>query len=100
MAQQLRNLCQHFSIILLFFVIIPCYSSSISRVPYDSRAYPASYSSTTVDGEFKDLIGELGNVFSLKSFDGVGTISTSAKTVLNVDDFGAKGDGIHDDTQV
>jgi hypothetical protein len=61
---------------------------------YGSQAYP-SYFSTIEDGAFKHLIKQRTDALSLKKFYKVGTISTSGKTV-DVNDFGAKGDGTDD----
>lgn len=67
-----------------------------SSAGYDSQAYP-SYLSMLGDGNdiFEDLIKQSrDDVLSLKSFDQA-TVST-----VCVSDFGAKGDGETDDTEV
>ncbi|KAG6638402.1 hypothetical protein CIPAW_10G032400 [Carya illinoinensis] len=71
---------------------------------YDSQAYPSyNVMSTILNDEFKeDLIEEITNdVLSLKRIDHrVDSISSSVKTVINVNDFGAQDeDGNHDDTE-
>lgn len=50
-------------------------------------------------GTSKDFIKQSTNVLSLKSFEQLGDISPSLKTV-KVSDYGAQGDGKTDDTQV
>lgn len=67
---------------------------------HDSQAY-SSYFSNIADGEFKDLIKAVTDAaLSLKRFNKVGTISSTSVKTVNVDDFGAEGDGTHYDTEV
>ena len=70
------------------------YFEEVVAAGYDPQAYP-SYFSTIEDGKFKDLMRPRTEVLSLQR---LGITSTSTKTV-NVDDFGATGDGA-DDTEV
>lgn len=78
MAQQIRYLLPFFVFMLSF---ISCYST------------------LQKDPRFKDVIKQSTHVLRLKRFDRIlGTISTSGKTI-NVNDYGAKGDGT-DDTEV
>ncbi|KAG6694172.1 hypothetical protein I3842_09G036600 [Carya illinoinensis] len=108
MALQARLLLPFF--IIMLSSAISCYSSTSQPNPvlrhfgheesgHDSQAY-SSYFSNIADGDFKDLIKAVTDALSLKRFVRVGSISstTSIKTV-NVDDFGAEGDGTHDDTE-
>ncbi|XWS59132.1 hypothetical protein CRYUN_Cryun08bG0095900 [Craigia yunnanensis] len=67
------------------------YFEEVAAAGYDPQAYP-SYFSTIEDGKFKDLMRPRTEVLSLQR---LGITSTSTKTV-NVDDFGATGDGIND----
>uniref|UniRef100_A0A7N2M460 Polygalacturonase n=1 Tax=Quercus lobata TaxID=97700 RepID=A0A7N2M460_QUELO len=77
MAQQIRYLLPFFVFMLSF---ISCYST------------------LQKDPRFKDVIKQSTHVLRLKRFDRIlGTISTSGKTI-NVNDYGAKGDGT-DDTE-
>ncbi|KAF5473292.1 hypothetical protein F2P56_009914 [Juglans regia] len=87
----------------------PDHDHDQSHHGYDSQAYP-SYNfmiSTILNDEFKeDLIEEITHdvLMSLKRLDHrVDSISSSVRTVINVNDFiGAQGDdhdGTHDDTE-
>ncbi|KAF5474130.1 hypothetical protein F2P56_006058 [Juglans regia] len=110
MAKQARVLLLPFFIIMLSF--ISCCSSTSQPNPvlrhfghheesgrHDSQAY-SSYFSNNADGEFKDLIKAVTDAaLSLKRFNRVGTISSTSVKTVNVDDFGAEGDGTHDDTE-
>lgn len=83
----------------------PAHDHEISNHGYDSQAYDPSYfvsSTINLDGEFEGLIEEITHdAQSLKSIDHrVDSIATSRKTVINVNDFGAQGDGVYDDTEV
>ncbi|CAK9184875.1 unnamed protein product [Ilex paraguariensis] len=61
---------------------------------YDFQAYP-SYFSTIEDRKFENSAKLQTRIYGLKTFQ---RLAASA-TTINVDDFGAKGDGTHDDTQ-
>lgn len=65
-----------------------------SKNDFLQQAYP-SYFGMVKDGTFKGLIKERTDILSLEK---VGGMRTGVKTV-NVNDFGAKGDG-NDDTEV
>ena len=79
--------------------IVPSSIHSVVDDTNDFQAYP-SYSSLLQDGKFKGLIKQRPETFSLERFGEVlEKIPGSGKTV-NVDDFGAKGDGSSDDTRV
>ncbi|XP_031270986.1 polygalacturonase-like [Pistacia vera] len=96
-----------FSIIFLSF-ISSYFCFSVKDPPYNyyhqeaygyghySQAYP-SYFTTIEDAKFKEYLIKLMRNEILVSKN-VGTIS-SAKTTVNVDDFGAKGDRSTDDTE-
>lgn len=110
-----RYVFPFFLIIMSFFV--SCYSNSIHEevsvvldhnhlvdeeeaFGYDSQAYP-SYVSILEDNKFGDLINQTTDDNlppSLKSFSKL-LENKAAATWLNVNDFGAKGDGT-DDTEV
>lgn len=104
----MAQLLSYFIILIIMLSFISCYSTlqedplrhynSDQESGYDSQAYP-SYLSTIDDGAFKNLIQQRSDVLSLRKFDRVGSISSSGKTV-NVNDYGAKGDGSDDDTEV
>ncbi|GAV57296.1 Glyco_hydro_28 domain-containing protein [Cephalotus follicularis] len=90
----------------LFFLLlssVSCYICLQEDPPYkyiheNSRyAYPTYYS-IMESRNFKDLIELRTDILSLKMFNKVGSTSILVKTV-NVDDFGAKGDGSTDDTE-
>ncbi|KAE8098799.1 hypothetical protein FH972_016836 [Carpinus fangiana] len=100
-----RQLLSYF-ILIIMLTFISCYSTlqedplrhySDQESGYDSQAYP-SYLSTVDDGAFNNLIKQRSDVLSLRKFDRLGSISSSGKTV-NVNDYGAKGDGSYDDTE-
>ncbi|XP_021283060.1 polygalacturonase-like [Herrania umbratica] len=104
MALQIRQLIQHFVIVFSLFSRYnalkedPRYNYYKEVVAgYDPQAYP-SYVSTLEDGEFKDLIRPSAEVLSLHRFGEVDIITSTSTKTVNVDDFGATGDG-HDDTQ-
>lgn len=65
---------------------------------HDSQAYP-SYFNTIEDDKFKEYLINLmrNEIISLKN--AAGTTISFLKTTVNVDDFGAKGDGSTDDTE-
>ncbi|XP_022742038.1 polygalacturonase-like [Durio zibethinus] len=67
---------------------------------YDPQAYP-SYFSTIEDGMLKDLMCPMTDVLSQQGLGNEVDIitSTSTKTIINVNDFGATGDGTTDDTE-
>ncbi|KAF8398392.1 hypothetical protein HHK36_017319 [Tetracentron sinense] len=97
-------------LLIIFFSSYSC-STSLQEDPfsnyiddhtsgYDSRAYPTYFG--TIDDEqyakFASLLEyESDEFFSSKRFDKVGSPATSPK-MLNVDNFGARGDGT-DDTE-
>ncbi|KAJ0098937.1 hypothetical protein Patl1_20534 [Pistacia atlantica] len=97
-----------FSIIFLISFISSYFCFSVKDPPYNyyhqeaygyghySQAYP-SYFTTIEDAKFKEYLIKLMRNEILGSKN-VGTIS-SAKTTVNVDDFGAKGDRSTDDTE-
>lgn len=105
-------------IILLSFLSC-CSSSAIEEAPlhnlvddhheeafgYDSQAYP-SYLSMVEDGSFTDMrdqrdIDDHISISNLESyFSMVDETATWAVKRVNVHDFGAKGDGVEDDTEV
>ncbi|XVE95966.1 hypothetical protein REPUB_Repub02eG0181100 [Reevesia pubescens] len=106
MAQQIRQLVLLLNFITVFSLFSrynsfkedpPSHHTYFENVleagGYDPQAYP-SYFSTIQDGKFKSLIQPRSEVLSLQR---LGIKSTSTKTV-NVDDFGATGDGT-DDTE-
>ncbi|KAK9290658.1 hypothetical protein L1049_008831 [Liquidambar formosana] len=92
-------------VFILFVSSFSCYSTLQEDPPYryiheasgyDSQAYPSYFSMAIEDGEyFENLIKRRTE---LKMLNKVGSLSTSVNTV-NVDDFGAKGDGT-DDTEI
>ncbi|KAM3690479.1 hypothetical protein ACB098_09G127500 [Castanea mollissima] len=85
MAQQIRNLLPFFVFMLSF---ISCYST-LQKDPLRHFGEESG---------FKNVIKQSTHVLRLKRFDRIlGTISTSGKTI-NVNDYGAKGDGT-DDTE-
>lgn len=105
MALQIRQLIQHFIIVFSLFSRYnalkedPRYNYYKEVVAgYDPQAYP-SYVSTLEDGEFKDLIRPSAEVLSLSRLGEVDIITSTSTKTVNVDDFGATGDG-DDDTQV
>ncbi|KAK6289719.1 hypothetical protein POUND7_001260 [Theobroma cacao] len=104
MALQIRQLIQHFIIVFSLFSRYnalkedPRYNYYKEVVAgYDPQAYP-SYVSTLEDGEFKDLIRPSAEVLSLSRLGEVDIITSTSTKTVNVDDFGATGDG-DDDTQ-
>lgn len=65
-------------------------------------SFVACHSTVLLDGggTFKDFIKQKStDVMSIRKFGKLGDISSSLKTV-NVNDYGARGDGKTDDTQV
>ncbi|KAM4079553.1 hypothetical protein ACB094_09G124600 [Castanea mollissima] len=86
MAQQIRKLLPFFVFMLSF---ISCYST-LQKDPLRHFGEESG---------FKNVIKQSTHVLRLKRFDRIlGTISTSGKTI-NVNDYGAKGDGT-DDTEI
>ncbi|XWS56271.1 hypothetical protein CRYUN_Cryun09bG0071500 [Craigia yunnanensis] len=71
------------------------YFEEVVAAGYDPQAYP-SYFSTIQDGKLKDLVKPMTEVLNLRRLGNI-IRSTSTKTV-NVNDFGATGDGT-DDTE-
>ncbi|KAL5556207.1 hypothetical protein UlMin_038443 [Ulmus minor] len=107
MAFRTPYYCCYFSFSFFFFLyfvrsslqeIVPSSIHSVVDDTNDFQAYP-SYFSLLQDGKFKGLIKQRPETFSLERFGEVlEKIPGSGKTV-NVDDFGAKGDGSSDDTR-
>ncbi|KAL5556210.1 hypothetical protein UlMin_038446 [Ulmus minor] len=107
MAFRTPYYCCYFSFFFFFFLsfarsslqeIVPSSIHSVVDDTNDFQAYP-SYFSLLQDGKFKGLIKQRPETFSLERFGEVlDKIPGSCKTV-NVDDFGAKGDGSSDDTR-
>ncbi|KAJ4969962.1 hypothetical protein NE237_003061 [Protea cynaroides] len=68
---------------------------------YNTRAYPTYFSTINREDEFEPILRNLINyqteISALQQLDQVGSPATSV-TVVNVDDYGAKGDGT-DDTE-
>ncbi|XP_058075590.1 polygalacturonase-like [Magnolia sinica] len=96
-------------IIMLWFCYSSCYSNLLEdplsafnheALPYEKGAYPTYFGTIDeVDHEFGNQIStttQFGrSIFSSLRFDQVGSPESSA-TVVNVKDFGAKGDGTDD----
>ncbi|KAF8403803.1 hypothetical protein HHK36_011909 [Tetracentron sinense] len=67
---------------------------------YDTQAYPSYFDTNDrFEPKFTSLIEYEHEIISLKRFDDVGCSAISDIEVVNVDDFGAKGDGTEDDTE-
>lgn len=64
------------------------------------QAYPSSYMNMFEDGKFEGLIQEKTDVLMPEEKVGMTSISTSVYQKVNVNKYGAKGDGSHDDTEV
>lgn len=98
---------------ILWFCFISCYSKLLKgplsnfvdeALPHKEIAYPTYFG--TIDNEDHGSQSALTNVIDFsptisrfRRLDNVGG-SQSAIKVVNVDDFGAKGDGTTDDTKV
>lgn len=98
---------QEIDLIPFFFIILSFVSCSLQDIPlnkyveeasqFGSQAYPSYFDMIDDGGNFsKDLIKQSSDVLGLKSFDKVDGTSAS----VNVNDFGAEGDGETDDTEV
>ena len=106
MAQ--RHFFQFVIITLLIPFFILGYTSAVHEDPphdyhleeygYDFKAYP-SYITSIGDNDFGIFMSHENGIFGLRKVDyGVGRVLASSQTI-NVDGFGAKGDG-SDDTKV
>ncbi|XAR69456.1 Polygalacturonase [Bertholletia excelsa] len=80
-----------------FFHEDPLANYNLEASGYDSDAEPASYFSSSEEGEFEIPIGHETGVSKLKGFNEVRRLLAAVQTV-SVDKYGAKGDG-NDDTQ-
>ncbi|GFY98232.1 pectin lyase-like superfamily protein [Actinidia rufa] len=102
---------RHFFQFVIITLLIPSfilgYTSAVHEDPphdyhleeygYDFKAYP-SYITTIVDNDFGSSMSHENGIFGLRKVDyGMDRVLDASKTV-NVDDFGAKGDG-SDDTK-
>ncbi|TKY62608.1 Polygalacturonase protein [Spatholobus suberectus] len=83
-----------FTIIIISFVA--CYSTSLEDPP--SSIYVDNSPSIDDGGTFKNMIKQSTDVFALNRFDKLGNHHRSHKMV-NVNDYGAKGNGCTDDTE-
>ncbi|GMN54751.1 hypothetical protein TIFTF001_023883 [Ficus carica] len=63
------------------------------------QAYPSSYMNMFEDGKFKGLIQEKTDILMTEEKVGMTPISTCVYKKVNVNKYGAKGDGSHDDTK-
>lgn len=89
-----------FTIIIISFVA--CYSTLQDQDPLISSIYvddSPNYIDDGGSGTFKNLIKQSTNVLSLNRFEELGGISSSLE-IVNVNDYGAKGNGLTDDTEV
>ncbi|KAK7345054.1 hypothetical protein VNO77_15437 [Canavalia gladiata] len=87
----------YLSFLIIMVSSVACYGT----LPKDSLSLFVEGGSPSIDdgGTFKDhFIKQSIDVLSLKNFDKLGDISSSLKMV-NVNDYGAQGDGKTDDTQ-
>ncbi|XP_027367339.1 polygalacturonase [Abrus precatorius] len=84
---------------LSFIIIMVSFVACCSTFQEDPLSSFLEGSPNIDDGAtFKDFIKQSTDVLSLKSFDKLGDISSSLKTV-SVNDYGAQGDGKTDDTK-
>ncbi|XP_061373718.1 polygalacturonase-like [Gastrolobium bilobum] len=87
--------------LLSFFVVIISFVACYSTLQEDplSSIYVDVSPSIDDGGTFKNLIEQSSDVLRLKMFDDLGNTSPSPNKMVNVKDYGAKGNGFTDDTE-
>ncbi|KAL2327030.1 hypothetical protein Fmac_020457 [Flemingia macrophylla] len=96
MALQRHHLS--FLVIIISSVACQCCHGTALKDPLD--LFDEGYSYVDDGGTFKDYIKQSEDVLSLKKFDNLGDDYRSPSLkMVNVNDYGAKGDGKTDDTQ-
>ncbi|XP_029126788.1 polygalacturonase isoform X3 [Cajanus cajan] len=94
----LKHLLLSFTIIIISF--IACYSTLQDHEDPPSSIYVHDHSSSIDDGgAFNNLIKQSTNILSLDIYNKLGNIPRSSLKMVNVNDYGAKGNGHTDDTE-